>query len=122
MTLRSMTEAATRGVLYKKVFLKLLQNSQENTCVSVSACNFIIKETLAHVFHRTPPGDCLCNKFLAACQFFYLVNIFVIQENVTLFIIFIGISKFLRKVSTFLETFRSSYDLLLFLRFCIIIQ
>ena len=49
-TIRSITVAAIRGVLYKKVFLKLLQNSQENTCVSVSACNFIIKETLARVF------------------------------------------------------------------------
>ena len=49
-TISSITEAATGGVLYKKVFLKLLQNSQENTCVSVSACNFIIKETLAQVF------------------------------------------------------------------------
>ena len=34
------TEAATRGVLRKKVFLKILQNS---------ACNFIKKETLAQV-------------------------------------------------------------------------
>ena len=49
-TIRSITEAGTGGVLYKKVFLKLLQDSQENTCVSVSACNFIIKETLAQVF------------------------------------------------------------------------
>ena len=30
------TEAATGGVLYKKVFLKTLQNLQENTCVGVS--------------------------------------------------------------------------------------
>ena len=29
------TEAATRGVLCKKVFLKVLQNSQENTCARV---------------------------------------------------------------------------------------
>ena len=42
----------------KKVFLKILQNSQENTCtrasilrkLQASACNFIKKETLAHVF------------------------------------------------------------------------
>ena len=27
------TEAATRGVLYEKVFLEISQNSQENTCV-----------------------------------------------------------------------------------------
>ena len=46
----SMTEAATRGVLYRKVFLKLLQNSHESACVSESTCNFIIKETLAQLF------------------------------------------------------------------------
>ena len=33
-------EAATRGVLCKKVFLEILQNSQENTCAGVS---FLIK-------------------------------------------------------------------------------
>ena len=47
-------EAATGGVLYKKVFLKISINSQENTCARVSflkllACNFIKKETLAQV-------------------------------------------------------------------------
>ena len=35
-----LTEAATGGVLYEKVFLITSQNSQENTCVRVS---FIIK-------------------------------------------------------------------------------
>ena len=34
------TEAAIRGVLLKKVFLKISQNSQENTCARVS---FLIK-------------------------------------------------------------------------------
>ena len=50
-------EAATRRFLYKKVFLEISQNSQENTCARVSfliklqaACNFIKKETLAQVF------------------------------------------------------------------------
>ena len=45
-------------VFYKKVFLKIPQNSQENTCARVSlimklqaqACNFIKKETLVLVF------------------------------------------------------------------------
>ena len=63
-------------------FLWILQNPQEN------------------IFHRTPPGDCLCNKILAVCQFFYLVKIFAIQENVTWFIVFM-------KYLSFLETFRS---------------
>ena len=34
------TEAATGSVLWKKVFLKIPQNSQENTCARVS---FLIK-------------------------------------------------------------------------------
>ena len=38
-------------VSYKKnVFLKYSQNSQENTCVGASACNFIKKETPKQVF------------------------------------------------------------------------
>ena len=36
-------EAATRGVLQKKVFLEISQNSQENTCVRVS---FLSKKRL----------------------------------------------------------------------------
>ena len=36
----SYTEAATGGVLYKKLFLEISQNSQENTCARVS---FLIK-------------------------------------------------------------------------------
>ena len=50
------TEAATRGVPLKKMFLEISQNSQENNCARVSsliklqACSFIKKETLAQVF------------------------------------------------------------------------
>ena len=49
------SEAATGGVLRKKVFLKILQNSQENTCARVSfliklQANFIEKETPAQLF------------------------------------------------------------------------
>ena len=48
-------EVAIRGVLWKRVFLKISQNAQGNTCARVSflqpqACNFIKKETLAKVF------------------------------------------------------------------------
>ena len=54
----SFSEAATRGVLYKKVFLEFSQSSQENTCARASfliklqakAFNFIKKEALAQVF------------------------------------------------------------------------
>ena len=45
-------EAATGGVLDKKVLLEISQNSQENTCARVSfLMNFIKKET---------PGKQLC--------------------------------------------------------------
>ena len=52
------SEEATEHDPRKEVFLKLLQDSQENTCARVSffdkvaglACNFIKKETLAQVF------------------------------------------------------------------------
>ena len=50
-------EAATRGVLYKKVFLEIWQNSQGNTCARASfliklqttPATLIKKESLAHV-------------------------------------------------------------------------
>ena len=51
-------EAAYRGVLYKKVFLEISQNSQENTCARASfliklqttPATLIKKESLAHAF------------------------------------------------------------------------
>ena len=51
-------EAVTRRCSVKKVFLEISQNSEENTSVRASflikllaeACNFIKKETVAHVF------------------------------------------------------------------------
>ena len=70
------TEAVVWRCFVEKVFLEILQNSQENTCarasflikLQTSACNFIKKETLAQVFscefceiskniffYRTPP-------------------------------------------------------------------
>ena len=45
------TEATTGSVLEEKVFLEILQNSQENTCARVSfLIKFFKKETLALVF------------------------------------------------------------------------
>ena len=38
--LKELTEASTRGVLSEKMFLKILQNSQENACARVS---FLVK-------------------------------------------------------------------------------
>ena len=46
-----LSEAATGGVLWKKVFLEISQNSQENTCVRVS---FLIKLQASTKFLRTP--------------------------------------------------------------------
>ena len=50
------SEAVVQRCSAKKVFLRISQNSQENTCTRVSfliklqACNFIKKETLTQVF------------------------------------------------------------------------
>ena len=50
-----LTEAATGGALYKKVFLKVSQDSQENTSARAS---FLIKlQTLAV---RNTSGGCFC--------------------------------------------------------------
>ena len=46
----SFSEAATGGVLWKKVFLKILQNSQENT--------FGLRNFQKHLFYRAPLDDC----------------------------------------------------------------
>ena len=68
------SEAVVRRYSLKKVFLEILQNSQESTCAKVSflqpqACNFIIKnETLAQVFScefceiflQSTSGGCFC--------------------------------------------------------------
>ena len=52
-------QEVTWGVLYRKLFLKILQNLQENTCARLSclfffsclkACNFMKKQTLAQLF------------------------------------------------------------------------
>ena len=79
-----MFRSSSPEVFCKKVFLEILQNSQENTCARVSfliksqaqACNFINiikKDSLAQVFScefckisknnvsdRTPLGACFC--------------------------------------------------------------
>ena len=44
------TESDVSRCSVKKVFLKILQNSQESTCVRPEACNFIKKEALAQIF------------------------------------------------------------------------
>ena len=59
-------EAVVRRHSFKKVFLKIFQNSQENTCARVPLCNFIKKEASSQVFscgfckiYRRPLADCL---------------------------------------------------------------
>ena len=55
-TFMTHSKATTRCVLWKKVFLKILQNSQENTCARVSFQNKVaglgpatlLKKTLGH--------------------------------------------------------------------------
>ena len=44
------TETATEGVLWKKIILKISQNSQENTWVSFLIKLYAWQETLALVF------------------------------------------------------------------------
>ena len=64
------SEAATGGVLEKKVFLKISEKSQENTCLFSNKAAGLKKLTLGTVFScefsklRTPLlqniSDCLC--------------------------------------------------------------
>ena len=51
-------EAATRGVLWKKVFLEISQNSQENTCGRVS---FLIKLQVSDTFLQNTSGRLFLN-------------------------------------------------------------
>ena len=46
-TVSTENKSATKGVLWKKVYLKISQNLQENICAGTP---FIKKETLAEVF------------------------------------------------------------------------
>ena len=58
-------------VFYKNVFLKISQNSEENTCVRASflktlqssVCNFIKKDTLTQVFSCEPCEISLQNTY-----------------------------------------------------------
>ena len=92
-------EAVARRCFVKKVFLKISQNSQENTCARVSfliksqaeACNFIKKETMAQVFsyefceiskntfsHRKLPDDCFSiSQGNPSSKLFLLTNLWV---------------------------------------------
>ena len=78
--------AATKGVLLKKVFLKISKNSQERTCTRISfliklqqAFNFVKKEALAQLF---------------SCEFYEIFKNSVKSMNCRTESLF---SKFLRK-------------------------
>ena len=66
------TKATSRSVLWKnKVFLEILQNSQENTSARAS---FLIKLLASglHLFYRTPRDDCFwiqCSKIINQTHF-----------------------------------------------------
>ena len=77
-------EAATWGVLCKKVFLEISQNSRKNTCIRVSflnkaagfrtlaqvfSCEFC--EISKNIFYRTPLDDCFCSSFICRTSFKY---------------------------------------------------
>ena len=68
----SQIEAATRGVLQKKVFLEISRNSQENTCARLPEPK---KETLAQVF------SCYFAKFLRTPFYRTLLNDCFYRKN-----------------------------------------
>ena len=63
----------------KKVFLKISQNSLENTCARV------LRNFQKHLFYRTPPGDCYLKKGIwyllcindSCNSIFYLARIYL---------------------------------------------
>ena len=76
------TEVATRGVLQKKVFLKILQISQENTCVRVFLIKCVknfVKKRLQHrcfpvkfaEFLRTLILKNMCERILPSIDLFH---------------------------------------------------
>ena len=78
-----------KGVLWKKAFLKISQNSQENTwarvyfliklqVARVEACNFIKKETPAQVFS--------CDFVKVSMKTFFTEHLWMTASNLTKFI------------------------------------
>ena len=92
-------EASTRGVLWKKVFLEVSQNSQVNTCARVSFSIKFLKKRLWHScflvnfakflgtpFHRTTLDDCFSTCFFLLILVITFSNMFknlftVLQKN-----------------------------------------
>ena len=78
-------EAVSRRCSVKKVFLEILQNSQENTCgkdsflikLQTSPCNFIKKETLAQVLFSFE----FCE--ISKSTFFYRTPAMAVPKSVT---------------------------------------
>ena len=63
-----LSELATRGVLCKKVFLEISQNSQENTCARVSFLNKVapLENTSSTEYLRTTVSSLFYFYFLYA--------------------------------------------------------
>ena len=81
-----MSEATTEGVLHKKLFLKISQNSQENTCARVPFLILIKNDSgtgiflwisgnfQEHLYYATPPNDYFCNMQNVALNVFKFSN------------------------------------------------
>ena len=70
-------EAATWGVLWKKVFLEISQNSRENTCTRVS---FFIKLQVSGLWHRCFPVN-----FVKFLRTFFTEHLWTTASVVLLF-------------------------------------
>ena len=79
------TEAATRGVLWKKVFFKMLQNLQENTCTRVSSTGvflWILQHFKEHIFSQNTSGRLLLLlRYQIYCYQIYYKEFFIFREK-----------------------------------------
>ena len=71
---RDISEAATRGVLWKKVFLEISQNSQENTCPRVSFFNKVVGLRPAILLNKRVWHRCFPVKFVKFLRTPFLQN------------------------------------------------
>ena len=61
------TEPVVQRSRLKKVFLKISQNSQENTCARVTLLKKRLWQRVSkHIFYWTPLGDCFCIYWVSA--------------------------------------------------------
>ena len=65
---KSTTEAATRGVLCKKVFLEISQNSQENTCARVYVQKMSTNKVTIQFIYKNETVNGLMEVQASACE------------------------------------------------------